>query len=269
VVGARGLDTPLATTRQPWHPGFIEDAMSVVEYLIRLYGKTPSSVGSKNLKLFLVGFSAGAMIVYKTLLHYSRLDLIEKKHLVAGMIVCLGCNYKLARERLESSWSGKIYSLLMCALCKEILQKNSRTINEKLQEEKDNQPKWKTLSEAAASAASSALSSPDLHRVSRSLAKCHFLSDYDEIAVPRFHGYENEDDLSAAMSMNHFSDMKIPLMGLQPRDDPLHQVNSKLKYKSNSFTSSSSLFLSHTGGYSSEHSFRRNYSESEYVLCGN
>jgi predicted alpha/beta-fold hydrolase len=230
-VGTRGLDTNLTAQGQPWHPGFIEDALSTVEYLISLYAKDPTKQSSSHLKLLFVGFSAGANIVQKTLLHYSRLDLVEKKHIVGGMIVCVGSDYKTIRQRLESSLFGKIYSFLLCMVAKEILAKNSAALNEKLREDyelKQMSKEDEKIDETSSmKTISSVLSSPNPIRVSRELAKVHLLSQYDEIVGRRIHRYRSVDDLADAMSMNHFSKMKVPVLALQPRDDPLHSVRMK------------------------------------------
>eukprot|EP01040_Poterioochromonas_malhamensis_P013271 gene13271-14576_t len=197
IVGARGLETPLSSKR-PWHPGFYEDAVTAVEYVYRLYG------GRDKVRLFLLGYSAGSNITHKTLLHFEqerRLkgeDDLSVPVITAASCVCINYDYLTARAKLESSAIGLVYSMLMCAMCKEILQKNPHVYSSEEEER---------------------------------LTRCLLLSHYDEHVGLTLHGYSSLDHLQDSLSMFNFEDISVPLLAIQPADDPLHmgQVRNNIQ----------------------------------------
>ena len=70
--------------------------------------------------IFLVGFSAGTNIVQKTVL-----DRDLNVRIRGIMCVCVGRDYLGARNALEDTFEGRIYSRLMTTLCKQIVAKNA------------------------------------------------------------------------------------------------------------------------------------------------
>jgi predicted alpha/beta-fold hydrolase len=59
------------------------------------------------------------------------------------------------------------------------------------------------------------------------LLACSYLSDYDRLACSSVYGYKDEEEYALAISSLATDDIPIPFLALQPKDDPLHQVNSR------------------------------------------
>ena len=54
------------------------------------------------------------------------------------------------------------------------------------------------------------------------LLNCHFLSDYDRIAATNLYGFNSQTDYFKTVSTHSTIGIDIPLLALQPFDDPLH-----------------------------------------------
>ena len=98
VLHPRGLTVPLKT-KKIWYPGLHEDTLLFIKQL---------EINYPNSKLFLVGYSAGSNLVIKTISEKSK-----PKTLKAAMCVCVNRDYLSARNNLENSVRGSIYSFLM------------------------------------------------------------------------------------------------------------------------------------------------------------
>ena len=170
----------------------------MVEYLQSHYDR-------RHLRLFLVGYSAGSNLVHKIVRHLSHEQRLQESAVRAAMCVCVNSDYLRSRSRLESSWLGWVYSLLMCSLCKDILLRNAHVFEE-LDGLKDGDQAGHSVHS----------------RASQLLAPCYLLSHYDAVAGRVFHGYQSEEHLNDCLSMADFSSLGLPLLALQPRDDPLH-----------------------------------------------
>jgi predicted alpha/beta-fold hydrolase len=51
---------------------------------------------------------------------------------------------------------------------------------------------------------------------------CHFLSDYDRIAATSLHDFKTITDYNKTLSIHSTTAIDIPLLAVQPADDPLH-----------------------------------------------
>mmetsp|Transcript_15210 Transcript_15210/g.14617 ORF Transcript_15210/g.14617 Transcript_15210/m.14617 type:complete len:430 (-) Transcript_15210:701-1990(-) len=178
IVTSRGVDIPLKSSRF-WHPGLYDDSKLVLKHIDE---EIPGA------DIFLVGFSAGTNIVQKTILDENLGVKIR-----GIMCVCVVRDYIDARNTLEDTFQGRIYSRLMTSLWKEIIQKNSHIHGE-----------------------------IGIDIVEK-LMKCTYLSEYDKIACSAVYGYLTEAEYAKAVSSMGTGGIKVPFLALQPRDDPLHQ----------------------------------------------
>ena len=60
--------------------------------------------------------------------------------------------------------------------------------------------------------------------VSRLLTSCTFLSDYDRIFSKYLHSYPSQEIMNQSLSLHDLHRIDIPLLAVQPSDDPLHMV---------------------------------------------
>lgn len=159
-------------------------------------------------KVFLSGFSAGTNITQKVILHYGKLrkNYGRQLQIQGAMCVCINYDYVASRDRLESTFIGCVYSMLMCWLVKDILHRNSHVHHEL--------PGGRSA-------------------VSRILSRCVYLSHYDQHAALHLHGYKSEESLQHALSMFEVHNIDVPLLALQPQDDPLHLVGLSFSILSN------------------------------------
>jgi len=202
ICGARGLDVPLKSDRF-WHPGMSEDAVFVINYVWNSYGASAN--------IFLTGFSAGSNIVQRALLSL-RQQQREKgteedgPRVKAAVCVCITYDYMAARQRLEKSPVGALYSMLMAHMYKSIIQKNAHVHH-------------LVHADSAQTASSSGG-----QLVQQLLSKATFLSDYDELCGRFLHKFSSQSQLQDALSMFQCAHIDVPLLAIQPEDDPLHAV---------------------------------------------
>ena len=99
-------DTSLFYSFTPrfWHPGLYDDSKQLLQHI---------NTSFSEVDVFLVGFSAGTNIVQKTVL-----DPDLGVRIRGIMCVCVGSDYFGARNALENTFEGRIYSRLMTSLCK-------------------------------------------------------------------------------------------------------------------------------------------------------
>jgi len=62
--------------------------------------------------------------------------------------------------------------------------------------------------------------------VQQLLRKATFLSDYDELCGRLLHKFSSQSQLQDALSMFQCAHIDVPLLAIQPEDDPLHAVCS-------------------------------------------
>ena len=92
------------TLHRFWHPGLYDDSKLVLQHI------------NKNVPradIFLVGFSAGTNIVQKTVS-----DIKLGVRIRGMMCVCVVRDYMDARNALENTFQGRMYSRLMASLWK-------------------------------------------------------------------------------------------------------------------------------------------------------
>jgi len=197
VVLTRGVGTELRPDAKLWHPAMTDDGEQVIRHINQSHGP--------RAKLFLCGFSAGTNIV-KTLLCAP-----ERTSFPVQGAMCIACNntdYRIARDILERSVIGNIYSRLMCGIYRDIAL-SSATVREALGEE----------------------------RLS-TLRGLSLLSEYDEFSLQHLHGhvFETREDYYAALSGGGSFRCDVPLLQIQPADDPLHQGRVKEHLKPEELT---------------------------------
>ena len=56
------------------------------------------------------------------------------------------------------------------------------------------------------------------------------MSEVDSFASLQLYGYSDKDGYIEDCSAKKMTDIRVPLLALQPRDDPLHQVCQYLIY---------------------------------------
>ena len=103
-----------------WHPAKSDDVVFVVNYISNLFGNSA--------RIFLVGYSAGSNIVQKALLHCRRQEeecagqndgtRLLSPRIWGATCVCITYDYMAARQRLERSPVGAVYSMLMAHIYK-------------------------------------------------------------------------------------------------------------------------------------------------------
>ncbi len=62
--------------------------------------------------------------------------------------------------------------------------------------------------------------------LSRLLTSCTFISDYDRLFAKHLHGYPSLEEMNRTLSMHELGKIDVPLLAIQPSDDPLHMVCS-------------------------------------------
>lgn len=191
VVTSRGVDVPLKSSRF-WHPGLYDDSKMVLEHIDENFPQA---------NIFLVGFSAGTNIVQKTVLDKSL-----RVRVRGIMCVCVGRDYVGARNALEDTFEGRIYSRLMTSLWKEIVMKNAHI-----------------HADIGAD-------------VVARLMRCNYLSEYDKIAFDAVYGFSTEEEYASALSAVGTEDISVPFLALQPRDDPLHQGDARISVVKEEYT---------------------------------
>lgn len=60
------------------------------------------------------------------------------------------------------------------------------------------------------------------------LEKAIFLSDYDELCGRHLHKFSSQEQLQEALSMFQCRHINVPMLAIQPLDDPLHAVSVQL-----------------------------------------
>ncbi len=140
-----------------------------------------------NSKIFLVGLSAGTNLVYRIL---SESD--KSKQIVAALSICVNHRYEDSRTRLESSASGKILSYCIVELNKYMINANQH-IHESI----------------------------GYHRI-KQINSCYQQSEFDRVTY-KLLGFDSEKDFLAALtsSADH-PNINVPMLAIQPVDDPLH-----------------------------------------------
>jgi predicted alpha/beta-fold hydrolase len=169
-----------------WFPGFYHDCLSLLEKVV---------TEAPHCEIYLVGYSVGTAAIQKLLLHLSiEQSKICASSVVAAMCVCTCHNYELARDHLESNLQGSVYSFLMTKMHQLHLHKNLHIFDGN---ERDN--------------------------VNRVL-KSNFLSEFDAHAATRLFGFETEGAYVDWVSFPSLQAVSVPLVIIQPSDDPLIQV---------------------------------------------
>jgi len=148
-------------------------------------------------KIFLVGYSAGTNIINKLITDNT---FVTKNGICAAMCLCNnGKSYLEARVDLESTFIGRIYSRLIVMVYKNIISIN-----------KENSF-MKSLSE----------------EYLKQLQKPTFLSEFDKVAYSQLYGYDSEESFATDSSTTKLEAITIPLLVMQPKDDPMLQPNSR------------------------------------------
>ena len=251
----------------------------VVNYLCNLFGDSA--------RIFLVGYSAGSNIVQKALLHCRRQEEESagcdgtrlSPRIWGAVCVCITYDYMAARQRLERSPVGSMYSMLMTHIYKvalvsnshyslilapsmytpaqSIIHKNAQVhhLVEELESPvnvNEGDGEWKsssevdtllqaqaapqtpqqseTLSSVGSASNSNSFSSPSgggRNLVKTLLQKAVFLSDYDELCGRHLHKFSSQDQLQEALSMFQCRHINVPMLAIQPLDDPLHAVSAE------------------------------------------
>jgi predicted alpha/beta-fold hydrolase len=148
-------------------------------------------------EIFLTGYSAGTNGLKNVLLER---DVVQKSNIIGVFSLCVVQDYKASVERLENSIKGRFFSYLMTMVLKDIIKKNDH-----VHMFHDN-------------------------RLLKDIMKASLLSDYDAIA-PRFYGYKSHEEYYNEMSSFNLDHISIPMLVLQPRDDPLHLVRTSTSYQ--------------------------------------
>lgn len=181
VVTHRGVGMPM-NNHKFWHPAHTTDVSDVLHDIQNMFDSL------SGLKVFLVGYSAGANIVLKTLLRNPSFC-----SLVSGAFcVCVTYDYKKSLENLESTYIGRVYSYLMAMLFKDTIVRNKHVLPQS--------------------------------EVEHLLVRCGssaFLSQIDSF-LPKLYGYETEEQYFKDLSSFQIGDLSLPTLIIQPRDDPLH-----------------------------------------------
>lgn len=176
VINSRGQELP-SISQKLNHAGFWHDAELILQKI---------SISYPRSEIYLVGYSAGTNIVHKLLM-----DPCRPRNVIAGMSVCINQDYKAGRDKLEQTTSGKVYSMMITLVQKDIIQKN---INPGLMEH--------------------------LEKVMAS----RYLSEFDKHALKHsIIPFKSESEYYSALSSLSYSKINIPFLALQPADDPLHQ----------------------------------------------
>lgn len=155
----------------------------------------------------------------------------ELPNILAATSICMNCDYIATRNKLESSYMGKVYSMLMCGMCKELLQKYRHLYEEDFSQQSspsslsvektvmvETESKVQILTEKSPSQQNT--------KLIELLSKCYLLSQYDEYFGLTVHGYSSMHHLQESLSMRNFQEIHIPYLAIQPRDDPLHMVRN-------------------------------------------
>jgi hypothetical protein len=96
-------------------------------------------------------------------------------------------------------------------------------------------------------------------------SKCYFMSHYDAIAGRLIHGYENDEELRIALSMQQLQRINVPMIALQAEDDPLHAVSERISCY---FVCSFVMFAGDVGTSKRKYLYPRGHSQSKYCLYG-
>jgi hypothetical protein len=84
-----------------------------------------------------------------------------------------------------------------------------------------------TLSSVGSASNSSSPSGGGRNLVKTLLQKAVFLSDYDELCGRHLHKFSSQDQLQEALSMFQCRHINVPMLAIQPLDDPLHAVSAE------------------------------------------
>ena len=261
-----------------------DDAVFVVNYIWTTFGE--------DARMFLVGYSAGSNIVQRTLLRCRQEEegqdqereegaagpseqAVRRPRIWAAMCVCITYDYLAARQRLERSPVGAVYSMLMTHIYKvsflsyfiaylsifnailhgivlqTIIQKNSHVhhlvkgLDSPAEGQEDGQQlatedddKGREEDASSSGQADSSFITPSKQPfgrrskksdggsdlVKKLLRKATFLSDYDELCGRHLHKFSSQRQLQDALSMFQCRHIDVPMLAMQPLDDPLHAV---------------------------------------------
>lgn len=180
----------------PWHPALLDDALEVLRDLQSAYD------GGAAAKVFLAGFSGSTTLLSLLLAHVSerRPELLLRRdagvQIVGALCCCFCCDYARAKQLLETSVLGRLYSWLLAGAYQATLCANAST---------------------------AAQSSSDAWEAAR---RARFLSDYDR-AVYRLCGFASVEAMHAAFAITDsvLARIRVPTLFLQPADDPLHLLS--------------------------------------------
>jgi predicted alpha/beta-fold hydrolase len=174
-------------TSAAWHPAFTDDAYMTLQHVHKTYGS--------KAKIFFSGFSVGSNIVLRTLLRNQQAGR-DSIPVLGACCVCMVGNYSKVRDELEKSNVGRVYSCLMAHKQKEIIRTNIHAFRD---------------------------SSDQI----QSLLKSVFLSEFDRAALSVLYGFSSDEELNKNFSCTGIMELQVPYLGIQPRDDPLHQGNAR------------------------------------------
>lgn len=145
-----------------------------------------------NPQIFMTGFSAGTTILFRTLLENQKCN--NPVPVLGVCVVCIVGNYLKVRDNLQNSMMGRLYSYCMASKHKQIISKNRHVF--------------------------------DSDKVSN-LLQCNSLCEFDTAAYQEIYGFNSQDELNDAFSCIPISHLNLPILGIQPRDDPLHDGKAK------------------------------------------
>ena len=173
----------------------------MVEHIHNIYGNLhpprsgTTKVGASTLRIFLTGYSAGSNVIQRVLLHSRDKPCAEV--IQGALCVCINYDYLTSRRNLESTTVGCAYSMLMTYALKDIIRRNAH-VHEQIE-------------------GGSGL-------INRLLTSCTFMSDYDRLFAKALHSYVSVEDMNGFVSMHDLHRIDVPLLAVQPSDDPLHMV---------------------------------------------
>ena len=219
IVSARGKEMPLIN-KKAWHPGFADDALLTLRRVYKDYEKNAPCPP----RLFMTGFSAGTTILFRTLLQNQESQ--SPIPVLGACVVCIIGKYVEVRDDLEKSALGRFYSYCMASKHKDIVSKNAHIFE------------------------------PD---EMNSLLRCTNLREFDVAACKILYGFHTEEEIKDAFSCLAIRHLKLPILGIQPADDPLHNGTAKENNRVEEIVKENSQFIyvetkrgSHIGFFESD-----------------
>jgi predicted alpha/beta-fold hydrolase len=145
----------------------------------------------------MVGFSAGTSVLMSALVINQQSK--SPVPVLGAMVVCIVASYITTRDNLENCVMGTVYSRAMTMKHRHIIEKNKMVLE---------------------SAYGSAMI--------RNLLSSKNLRDFDSVACNTLYGYSTTDQLDEAYScISPLRKIKIPILAIQPADDPLHSGKAR------------------------------------------